>query len=63
MAIENAGFLDEYVAANFRKQHWDVPDDLRFGSYRRFMKKTLPHHDPVTRITGSWNYSRNVSGY
>lgn len=63
LRVDSAGYLAEYVAASFRKRYWDIPADLRMSSYRRWMRKELPNHDPVTRITGSWNYSRNVSGY
>ena len=62
-AIRQAGFLDEYVARHFRRNDWELPDDLRMSSYRRWMKTNLPYHDPETRITGSWNYARNVSGF
>ncbi|MDH4071497.1 MAG: hypothetical protein OEV41_00165 [Gammaproteobacteria bacterium] len=62
VVIYEAGFLDEYVAGNFRKNQWDVPTDLRTSSYRRWMKSRLPHHEPETRLTGSWNYAGKVSG-
>jgi hypothetical protein len=59
--IGDAEFLDEYVAATFRKRHWTYPDNLEMNRYRRWMKTALPDHDPVTRITGSWNYAKNIS--
>ena len=62
-AVRQAGFLDEYVARHFRRNGWELPDDLQMSSYRRWMRSNLPYHDPETRITGSWNYARNVSGF
>ena len=62
LVVYEAGFLDEYVAGNFRRRHWDLPRDLRSSDYRRFMKTRLPDHEPETRLTGSWNYSSRVSG-
>lgn len=62
VVVYEAGYLDEYVAGNFRRRHWELPPELRTSSYRRFMKSRLPDHEPRTRLTGSWNYSSRVSG-
>jgi hypothetical protein len=63
LMVDEAGYLEEYVAAEFRKRDWMLPGGLETRAYRRWMRSTLPGHDPETRITGSWNYARNVSAY
>jgi len=60
--VQNAGYLDEYVAMYLEKKHWNRPDDLEIRSFRRWQRKHLRHHEAETRIIGSWNYARNVSG-
>jgi hypothetical protein len=61
-AVEAAGYLDEYVARFLDKSHWHKPDDLEARAFRKWQRKNLRSHVPQTRITGSWNYARNVSG-
>lgn len=58
--IQDAGYLDEYVARHFRRKHWQLPDDVDVRQYRRWQRDTLPDHHPRTRLVGSWNYARNV---
>lgn len=58
--IRNAGFLDEYVARHFRREHWQLPDDTDVRQYQQWQRETLPGHRPRTRIIGSWNYARSV---
>lgn len=58
--IRDDGWLAEYVATNFRRKHWALPDELDLAGYRVFSKRHLRNHQPVTRIVGSWNYARNV---
>ena len=60
--VQTAGYLDEYVARFLEKRHWDIPDDLETRAFRKWQRKHLRDHEPETRITGSWNYARNVSG-
>lgn len=60
--VQAAGYLDEYVARFLEKKHWDIPDDLETRSFRVWRRKHLRGHEPKTRIIGSWNYARNVSG-
>lgn len=60
--VEAAGYLDEYVARFLEKSHWRMPDDLEARAFRKWQRKNLRSHVPQTRITGSWNYARNVSG-
>jgi len=60
LAIEHAGFLDEYVAHHFPRAHWTIPVEIDIRAYRRWQRQNIPSHKPETRIIGSWNYARNV---
>ena len=62
-SIQTAGYLDEYVARNFRKQHWELPGDLDMSGFKKWRRSNLPGHKPQTRIIGSWNYAKNVTPY
>ncbi len=58
--IRHAGYLDEYVAHHFRKNHWQLPGDIDTAEYRSWKRSHLHSHKPETRIVGSWNYASNV---
>lgn len=58
--IAEAGFLSEYVAASFARRHWKLPPDLDVAGFYAWRRDRLPQHQPETRLTGSWNYARNV---
>ncbi len=60
-SVHKAGYLDEYVARNFKKRHWEISDDLDTSGFRKWQRRKLPGHKPQTRIIGSWNYAKNVS--
>lgn len=60
--VQAAGYLDEYVARFLEKRHWDLPDDLETRAFSKWQRIHLQGHEPETRIIGSWNYTRNVSG-
>ncbi len=60
VAIQQAGFLDEHVVGHFRRRSWSMPDDLDMPAYRRWSTASMPHHEPETRLIGSWNYARNT---
>ncbi len=60
-SVKTAGYLDEYVARNFRKRHWELPGDLDMSGFKKWRRSNLPSHKPQTRIIGSWNYARNVT--
>jgi hypothetical protein len=60
-AVDEAGFLPEYVAHHLDRGHWRVPPDLDKPGFSAWRKVHLRHHKPVTRLVGSWNYARNVS--
>ncbi|MBT6209398.1 MAG: hypothetical protein HOI35_05190 [Woeseia sp.] len=59
--VQRAGFLSEYVVRHFRKNHWELPQDIDGRGYRRWQRHRLPNHKPDMRIIGSWNYARKVS--
>lgn len=60
-SVQNAGYLDEYVARNFGKRHWQLPDDLDVAAFNKWRRTNLRGHKPQMRIIGSWNYARNVT--
>ena len=60
-SVQTAGYLGEYVARNFAKRHWRLPDDLDVAAFNRWRRSNLPGHKPQTRIIGSWNYAKNVT--
>jgi hypothetical protein len=60
-SIQAAGFLEEYVARNFRKRHWELPGGLDMSGFKKWRRSNLPGHKPQTRIIGSWNYAKNVT--
>lgn len=60
--VQAAGYLREYVARYFVRQSWQVPADLDIAGFDRWRRHNLGRHTPVTRLTGSWNYARNVNG-
>ena len=60
-SVQSAGYLDEYVARNFWKEHWVLPDDLDVAAFNKWRRTNLRRHQPQMRIIGSWNYARNVN--
>lgn len=59
--IQEAGLLDEYVADHFGERSWAIPANLDLRTWQRWSREHLRDHKSETRITGSWNYGRNVS--
>ena len=59
-AIAAAGWLPEYVARHYARDHWTLPPDLDAAGLRRFLRSEMPGHRPQTRLVGSWNYARLV---
>ncbi len=60
-AVQEAGFLDEYVVRYFGKSHWQVPAEVDVRAFRRWQQAHLPKHRPQTRIIGSWNYANRAA--
>mgnify|MGYP001817314496 FL=1 len=61
LAVDEAGYLEEHVAAEFGRRQWSLPADLELRDYRRWKRQSLPGLAPETRVTGSWNYASKVS--
>ena len=59
--VQEAGLLDEYVAHHLSERSWALPEELDKRAWRHWSRKHLRDHKPETRITGSWNYGRNVN--
>ncbi len=62
-SVRAAGYLDEYVARYLAKSNWTVPDNLQDYAFDQWAAQNLPGHRVETRITGSWNYARNVASF
>lgn len=61
VAVQEAGYLEEYVVDSFGKRDWSLPDGLDMDAYHSWQKRDLRNHRPETRIVGSWSY-RAYSG-
>ncbi|HEX9852266.1 MAG TPA: hypothetical protein VGA68_04595 [Woeseiaceae bacterium] len=59
--VREAGFLAEYVADNFRRRGWQIPQGLDQRGFRHWRRVHLRGHELSTRLIGSWNYARNVN--
>jgi hypothetical protein len=60
LLVEQAGFLDEYVAHYLGRKTWVLPDDLQTGAFDAWRRQHLRGHKPQTRLIGSWNYASKV---
>jgi len=60
LLVEQAGFLDEYVAHYLGRKTWVLPDDLQTGAFDAWRRQYLRGHKPQTRLIGSWNYASKV---
>ena len=54
--VQDAGFLDEYTAHYFGRDHWQVPAELQHDRFHAWRKQHLRRHKARTRIIGSWGY-------
>ncbi len=59
-SVQQADYLDEYVAKNFGKRHWEIPIDLDVSGFNKWRRTNLRGHKPQMRIIGSWNYAKTV---
>jgi hypothetical protein len=57
-AVQEAGYLDEYVWHYHARNDWRRPPDLEQAAFERWRETRLDDHRPRTRIIGSWNYAR-----
>ncbi len=56
IAVQEAGYLDEYTVRYFGRDEWQVPIEVQVDDFRRWQRANLPRHRPQTRIIGSWGY-------
>lgn len=56
LSVRNAGFLGEYTARFFYRDHWRVPAGVDVAAFDEWRRQYLRHHRPQTRIVGSWGY-------
>lgn len=62
LAVDNAGYLREYIAHFLGRKSWQLPPDLQSQAFDEWRKKSLRGHKPQTRLIGSWNYADKVNG-
>lgn len=56
LAVQEAGYLDEYTVRYFGEENWQVPIEVQVDDFRRWQRTNLPRHRPQTHIIGSWGY-------
>lgn len=61
VAVQDAGYLPEYIDHHFSRRQWSMPDDLQVCEYQRWMSRSFPRHKAETRLIGAWNYARKVT--
>lgn len=61
LLVQQAGYLDEYVAHYFHRRSWQLPADIETRAFDEWRRELLPGHKPQTRWIGSWNYAEKVS--
>jgi len=56
LAIREAGYLDRYTAYYFRRNNWQVPEEVDVDAFGEWRRRHLRGHRPQTRIIGYWGY-------
>ncbi|MDH3338265.1 MAG: hypothetical protein OEM85_18240 [Gammaproteobacteria bacterium] len=56
LAIREAGYLGEYTAYFFRRNNWQVPDEVDADAFDDWRRQHLRRHRPQTRTIGYWGY-------
>jgi len=56
LAVDEAGFLEEYVVYYLGRANWQVPIDIDLGSFGEWRRSRLGRHRAQTRLVGSWGY-------
>lgn len=59
--VDEAGYLDEYVAFYLGQKDWTLPDDLQLSAFSEWRRGALRGHKPQTHLIGSWNYAERVN--
>jgi hypothetical protein len=60
LRVQQAGYLDEYVAHYFRRNSWQLPSDIQEQAFDEWRREFLRGHKPQSRLIGSWNYAEKV---
>ena len=60
LLVQQAGYLDEYVAHYFRRKSWQLPAEIETQAFDEWRREYLRGHRPQTRLIGSWNYAEKV---
>ena len=61
LGVRDAGFLDEYTAYYFGREHWQVPAEIDHAGFDTWRRSHLRRHHPETRLVGSWAYREQVA--
>ncbi len=60
LLVQQAGYLDEYVAHYFRRKSWQLPAEIEEQAFDEWRREFLRGHKSQTRLIGSWNYAEKV---
>jgi hypothetical protein len=60
LLVQQAGYLDEYVAHYLRRKSWQLPAEIDTQAFDKWRREFLRNHKPQTRLIGSWNYAEKV---
>ncbi len=61
LRVDDAGFLQEYVALEFKRRRWEIPENLAIAAYKRWRKTALAGHKRERRLVGSWNFEERTA--
>jgi hypothetical protein len=56
LAVREAGYLGEYTAYFFRRNNWQVPEEVSLDAFDDWRRQHLRRHRPQTRTIGYWGY-------
>ncbi len=56
LLIREAAYLEAYTAHYFRRNNWQVPEEVEVTAFRDWRRKHLRRHRAQTRIIGYWGY-------
>ena len=56
LAVRDAGYLGEYTAYFFRRNNWQVPEEVSLDAFDDWRRQHLRRHRPQTRTIGYWGY-------
>jgi hypothetical protein len=60
LRVQQAGYLDEYVAHYFHRKSWQLPSGMQEQAFDEWRREFLRGHKPQSRLIGSWNYAEKV---